>query len=76
MSYKNHTNYNLLLQLLLVGFESRDKALFHAVGSVGGTADGVHILAQGFVDGEAVPRFIKTAFHYAFCKVRRLLVLQ
>ena len=51
MKYKNRTNRRLFLQLPLIGFETGFEALLHAVGGVGGAADGIHILAEGFVDG-------------------------
>ena len=76
MKYKNHTNRNLLLQLPLIGFQAGYKAVFHAVGGVGGTADGIHLLAQGFVDSETVPCFVKAAFHDTLCKAWRFLVFQ
>ena len=74
MKYKNRTNCDLLLQLPLVGFKSGFEAFLHAVGGVGGATDGIHFLAEGFVDGEAIPSFKKTAFHNVLGEFGRFLV--
>ena len=66
----------LFLQLPLIGLQAGFEAVFHAIGGVGGTAYGIHILVEGFVRREAVPGIIKAAFHHMLRKTRRLLVLQ
>ena len=50
---------SFLLQLALVDLKARFEGVFHACRGVGGTADGINFLADGFLDGEAVPGFVE-----------------
>ena len=88
MKYKKHTKnsrdvaryvstmHYSLFHLFLICLQSGDKALFHAIGGVGGTTDGIDLFVEGFVGGQTVPGFVKTAVHNALGKVGCFLVLQ
>ena len=71
-----HVSTISLFHLFLVGLQSCDKAVFHSSGGVGGATDGIDLLVESLLDGEAVPRFIEAAFDDTLSETRRLFVVQ